>query len=797
MSRGFRAVSATFVTLVGLCLAVLPAHSVLDVENRGPQLTAGAFAMRITNIGAIGNPFRDVGRSFDPSLEYPRGSGRELLKHAQLWVGAEDPLGHVRVSGGPLLEWRPTLDPEDRVRVAYAGGPGTLRWIDDDGDGRIDEEFMDGRDDDADGEVDEDLGLFATQTLFARYRDDQPEATQYYYPNGESHVPLHLEVRQEAFAWAIPGYDQVVGLRFVITNRGTEPLTKVRIGLHADLDASLSGSVGGHLDDVARAVDYQQHFNDGTSRIPSAFLHPPISNPIPWYKDCLTTVSGAAPSIHESRREPGGGSVALVPLWHTTDPLSLLEEQGRVSGSILRPYYFAPPRVSFRSSYFANDLPPGQGGSPILDADRYRALAGEFPGVPDTLLAHDYVVLMSCGPFTRLDPGRSLEMDLALVVAPPESLRTEVEHALQIHHGGYVNALPDSAASLWRQWWIGNTGITGHEVCYEPPVGLEFVVDPHCVIKFAPDAVATVDSQAHYEHGSCVWTDLDCDACTGFDGRETFARWRDPAGVPMPPTWRTVSGDGVVRVEWDDRSEVLVDARIANDANVRFVGYNLYRLDDWRSRQADLPSPARFQQVASFARDTTLGARPLAQATDSSVAYDRILYERRLHPVGRYRWNDTRVLNGFDYVYAVTAVSERTLQVLGDTPITERLESPILATLDSVVTPDVAAREAPGGVWVVPNPFRARAPWDRAPVPGDSFSRHLDFMGLPRARSTIRIYTLAGDLVTTIDHDGSRGDGQARWDLISRNGQDVASGIYLFTVESRGTNQVGRFVVLR
>jgi 5-hydroxyisourate hydrolase-like protein (transthyretin family) len=97
----------------------------------------------------------------------------------------------------------------------------------------------------------------------------------------------------------------------------------------------------------------------------------------------------------------------------------------------------------------------------------------------------------------------------------------------------------------------------------------------------------------------------------------------------------------------------------------------------------------------------------------------------------------------------------------------------------------------------VPNPFRAHAPWDRPPVPGDTFARHLDFLGLPRARSTIRIYTLAGDLVQTLDHDGTRGDGQARWDLISRNGQDIASGIYLFTVESGGSHQVGRFVVMR
>ena len=77
------------------------------------------------------------------------------------------------------------------------------------------------------------------------------------------------------------------------------------------------------------------------------------------------------------------------------------------------------------------------------------------------------------------------------------------------------------------------------------------------------------------------------------------------------------------------------------------------------------------------------------------------------------------------------------------------------------------------------------------------FTRHIDFFGLPRARSTIRIYTLAGDLVAVLDHDGTNGNGEERWNLISRNGQDTESGVYLFTVDSPLGHQVGRFVMIR
>jgi hypothetical protein len=537
-------------------------------------------------------------------------------------------------------------------------------------------------------------------------------------------------------------------------------------------------------------------FFDGTSRVPSVQMFPPISDPLPWAKDCYTTVAGWGAAVGEAPAKGGRPAIAIVPLHHTTDPLANLEVNGKVSGSIIRPYYFAPLHESFRTQWFANDLPPYEGGLPFVDSDRYRALAGEYPTIGDTLRGHDYVALVSCGPFVKLDPGRSIEMDLALVVADPESLTIAMNRAAYVHHGAWVDVQPNAPTALWRSAFTGQSGVTGHEICYEPPEGLEFVIDPHCLYpKYSPDPIVNAESSARYEHGHCVWTDLDCDACTGFDGKETRSYWQDPANVPAPPSWRTRPGDRAITVEWDDRSEVLQDVHLTAGPEVRFVGYNLYRLDDWSTRRSDLPAFPRFQQVASFGRDTTLGARSLAEVTDTSVDYERILYERKVYPIGRYKWTDHHVLNGFDYVYVVTAVSERLLGSYDGTRVTERLESPILAGLDSIVTPRVGAGTS-DRVRVVPNPFRERAPWEKPPIPGDTFTRHVDFVGLPVGRSVIRIYTLAGDLVQRIDHEGRDG-GEARWDLISRNGQDVASGVYLFTVEGGGEHQVGRFVLLR
>ena len=54
-----------------------------------------------------------------------------------------------------------------------------------------------------------------------------------------------------------------------------------------------------------------------------------------------------------------------------------------------------------------------------------------------------------------------------------------------------------------------------------------------------------------------------------------------------------------------------------------------------------------------------------------------------------------------------------------------------------------------------------------------------------------------GDLVETAEHDGRDGNGTYFWNLITRNGQNAVSGIYLFSVEHPEGVCRGRFVIIR
>jgi len=778
-----------------LMVAASPAHAVMDIANNGAVLDAGRFAMRVTNIGVMGNAFFNKGLSFDPSFEFPKGSGHECLEHAELWVAATRDDGTIGVSGGPAFEWRPTLDANDLVVRRYAGDRGTRPNVDDDGDGKIDEELLDGKDNDGDGEIDEDVQFPAQETCASTYTDDTKEATEFGYENGEPHVPLGLSVTQEAHAWSAPGFDRIAAFDFTITNHTQRTLRDLRVGIYANLDSREASGGGGHIDDAVTWMRDSLSIPEGTSILQRQ-----------WVKPCITTLQGQWPAVHDADPRLLTPWTAIIGLSHTTDPLGYIVnfafDGAREAFAAAR----APRRdTAFAYSVYSQGLPPRQGGPPNLDVDRYAALRGELAQAT-TEQPGDYAVLLSCGPFRVLGPGQSISFEMAFIAGEnADSLVASATSARLAWRGTGQNLQPDQRSD---QFDVGDTGINGHEICYEPPAGIEFHYDPNCPPKFffsndykpPPDpALWLHETDAVYSAGHCVWSDLDCDACTGLTGAESRLHWFLSAPAPPQPTVRSTPGDREVTVEWDNLPELLADANVVPGAPWKFWGYRVYRLDQWK-RESLLPPTSTWQQIVSFAVDTTLGARPISDILVDSVAYDSIAYERRHYPVGRYRFVDTKVQDGFDYHYVVSTVVQRNVTVTGTTRV-ELLESPFRPQFAGVVRPRVEAgggtMRSDGKVWVVPNPFKANAPWERQPVPGDAFTRHVDFFGLPRAQARIRIYTLAGDLVQVIDHDGTAGDGQAPWNLISRNGQDIESGVYLFTVEWPGGHQVGRFVIIR
>ncbi len=99
------------------------------------------------------------------------------------------------------------------------------------------------------------------------------------------------------------------------------------------------------------------------------------------------------------------------------------------------------------------------------------------------------------------------------------------------------------------------------------------------------------------------------------------------------------------------------------------------------------------------------------------------------------------------------------------------------------------AKNELSGIKVVPNPYVGYAAWETR-----EGIRKIQFTHLPDV-CTIRIYTLAGDLVKTIQHDNLTGTED--WDMLTENEQGIVTGVYFYHVQSEYGEKMGKFAVIK
>ncbi len=99
--------------------------------------------------------------------------------------------------------------------------------------------------------------------------------------------------------------------------------------------------------------------------------------------------------------------------------------------------------------------------------------------------------------------------------------------------------------------------------------------------------------------------------------------------------------------------------------------------------------------------------------------------------------------------------------------------------------------------YVVPNPYVESASFEpaRFAISGRGV-RRLEFRNIP-LNSTIRIYTLRGELIQTLRQDGSLG-GYVAWDLRTKDNLDVAPGLLIYHVDAPDIGTfVGKFAIIK
>ena len=892
-----------------------------DIYGPGKVLTVGNVFQKVTNVGHVGNFFTNL--SSDPGGQWPGASGIEYLSTIRLYVGAKnptalDPAQLRRVSY--LFEWRPpTLNPVDRIYEGYDGVTNGQRYVNDDGDvdqdgnPRIDEDFLNGKDDDGDGRIDEDFGAIGQQMFSWEERDDTPQAINATF--NEKHVPLGLLCRHLGFAFSVPGFNDFNAFEYYVKNVSGHVLDSVFVGFLVDMDAGPIAKGNWFADDFDLPYFPQDSFYVQVAQDDPKYQGPPLwphsvrgfpaDSALCPVEPVVVQGFSIGDDDGDDGQTPGMPSVLL--LNHTIDPLGI--KAPRFKGWHM-----------FRS--FTAGTPYQNGGNPIVDQQRYELLSATATGNPPSNVdpatgfvtaqrsdqKGDQVQIVSVGPFLNMQPNEEVNVTIAFMVSTgsigPSDLYTKkpaAERRQPPFPPSVENAL--SAQIAYNGIWELRSGFPvtdyhGRETKLQVPRGV-FMTQHDCRDDAGGGQARVVAQAPDY-----TWFDFDCNYCTGVwtsqNGGQGFFHkvWNASAPPPSPnlnvstkynytanPGRQVVpGGNHEITLAWDNLSETTPDPKTRE---FDFYAYKIWRAANWtrpvgsagpgendwsllgeyvRFAPSDtnitrncptLYVPNYWAKTAlppDYRRDTTVTIclnrgdlidfqsgyviRPDASLDclrDAAGNCQRTVgikhgtagtsfqvFELPIkYPVGRYVYRDTLVQNGFLYFYSVTAKDSNDIGICDPRHCLEGRRS---AVESEAVTPQTGTG-GKNGVWVVPNPYRAHAQWDLTPNATDPTGTHIDFMGMPSGTWTLKIFTVAGDLVQTIRstdpvneslrasvtdpntgvsrpgtnlQQDSPNDGQARWNLITRSGQDVVSGIYLFTVESKSAgHQIGRFVIIR
>ena len=111
---------------------------------------------------------------------------------------------------------------------------------------------------------------------------------------------------------------------------------------------------------------------------------------------------------------------------------------------------------------------------------------------------------------------------------------------------------------------------------------------------------------------------------------------------------------------------------------------------------------------------------------------------------------------------------------------------------------DKSKKDFSGQPYVVPNPYVGAASFEpqKYGVSGRG-ERKIEFRNIP-INAVIRIFTLSGELVNTLNQNGNMESGAVAWDLRNRDRLEVAPGLFIYHVDGHEAGTfVGKFAIIK
>ncbi|GAB4317933.1 MAG: hypothetical protein Kow0074_06830 [Candidatus Zixiibacteriota bacterium] len=813
---------------------------------------AGQIWLAITNYGLIGTDNdlslvqerdREALRiNYSPSLEFPAGSRNEYLKAGGLWIGGivgNDTLVSINLNGqSDLLFGEFTSFDSISESSNLPGSP-----------------FYD-------------PGAHAEQQYHTRFTDtmivgkiDEIE--------GRQHKPLYIEVSQTSYAWSSRIARQFVIVECWVRNIGDRPISGLAMGVFVDADVlnHVDGDLDiGPLDDITGFYEWTPSVTDPEvvkDRVNTAWLADnngdPVGGVYPFYSPrgaMGVRILRAPPVERLSYNWWVGGSTR-----YDWGPVKMHARTPRIYGGLGSPQ-------GDRNLYYV--LTNGEIDYPQLLSNVDQTAQGWRPpyagSACDIADGTDTRQLLSVGPACEpLMPGDSVPFVYAILAG--ENVHTDPDRSFNCQDPvPYLNALDLSdlgTSAVWASWLYDTPGIdtdgdgysgefrklgkvptyyTGDmgptpnrdSQCRDYNGAPDFVgpIPPECP---APGTELFIETRPHefYIRWSGRRSETVPDPMTGeldFEGYRLYAsKINIPDNYSLIATWDKIN----YRRHWTRGTRFAPEDTLSTLEGLR----ELYG-DDFDPNEYTIPD--------------------VQHALIDTIDYYGFRVQRRSYfePIGENRGN-TYTENDEEQVNIIQKIADSTVIENGDTlrfgiyeaRLTELNPSNNLyisvtafdrgnerfkldplesqpGSCAELAVPIFSAdvvEEQGLGVSVYPNPYRIsythadgrrttyyeqglEAP-EKGGRPGelDEQDRRIWFINLPH-EATIRIYTLDGDLVRTIEHvwprpSGSRSftdySSRTAWDLVTRNTQAVVSGIYLYRIDSPIGTQTGKIVIIK
>jgi hypothetical protein len=711
--------------------------------------------------------------------------------------------------GDPSYDPEPNID-EDPKGDPYYRGPGARLT---DGSINPNYDWTQPYDDDGDGRTDEDGIAISEQDFMGTYRDVHKVSTAVYNPLG-------IEVTQKTYAWSYSYSDDYILVDYTIKNvGGLEPGGGVDVnGYYTMRDCWLGiyvdGDVGPNWNTAYSGIAQDDYtgFNNQERRMLGYIFDGP-------------------------QNYEGQGDNALWSGFLGVRIIDVLDTEGNNLNDLLN-----SDELDFSFNWWLSDSNNADLdespmiGPTVIDAPKYRRMSN---------LEDDYHALKNTSAETQAAQWTAPEGEDGFSrynwPQPTEAQLTQLG-VTDLPSSGYDtdgDGVEDyggcSYADSYHHVDSPGTEDTRFLVSYGPFA----TIGPEDSLKI----VVGIICGEYYQHliDNAYW------AKSIYDND-----YQGPAPPPSPPLTVKPMGGGQVRLEWTPSGSENTPDPITGD--VEFEGYRI-----WRSRtevQTDFTLLAEFDMQSEYDSEGNLmvgdtryglglpgefepgkfytqdfpmddredyhgkrgtqcgvmGADTLMTDAEGNVVEgsDGIINTNIGEVVEGYYFIDDNVAELFTYYYAVTAfdrgVPAQNVPALNSSINTNmtymRPSNPAGKVYDEESKTLVEASLE--DIKVVPNPYRGTEDYSSLEWGGwesahTEYDRRMDFINLPKGEVTIRIYTLAGDLVQTLGpiFFGENDPGRVSWDMLTKSRQRLVSGVYIYSVEAEAGTHVGKFAVIR